>query len=311
MSVNVAVPVPIGLMAWTVYVDVACASCGVPVTAPVELLKTNPSGSVPSKLYEATGPPVLPVTEMLTAVALSAVTEDAERVICGTALYEVNDPDETPVPAALVTAIVPAALPIAVIAVMDVALFIVNESTGDPPIVTRVAPVKLVPVMVIEVPATPVVGVNEVIVGWLATTAGVKLKTPPGATSSIEPPFVAPKVSVMRPLDEAVSTVARIVVLFETLLIGIFVKLRPMRIDCKVNPALIKPVPTIVITVPGDPEVVLKLITVSVSVGTGVEVSRTGPPEEIVMDPPPSGTVTVIRTVKVSNLTEMTGETDA
>ncbi|CAB4961047.1 unannotated protein [freshwater metagenome] len=60
----------------------------------------------------------------------------------------------------------------------------VNVSTGEPPIVTRVVPVKLVPVIVIAVPATPEVGVNEEIVGWLATTAGVKLNTPPGATNS-------------------------------------------------------------------------------------------------------------------------------
>ena len=172
---------------------------------------------------------------MLTAVTLSAVTEEDESVMFGAALYEVNDPDEAPVPSALVTAIVPAALPTAVTAVIDVELFIVNESTGEPPIVTRVVPLKLVPVIVIDVPATPVVGVNEVMVGWLATTAGVKLNTPPGTTNSWVAPFeFAPKVKVIRPLEDAVSTVAKIVVLLETLLIGTFVRLRPTRTDCKV-----------------------------------------------------------------------------
>ena len=42
-----------------------------------------------------------------------------------------------------------------------------------PPNVTAVAPVKLVPVMVTEVPAKPDAGVNELIVG-----AGIKVKVP-------------------------------------------------------------------------------------------------------------------------------------
>lgn len=54
--------------------------------APVEVLKLNPSGNVPIKLYEAAGLPLLLATEIFTAVTLSAVTEDDESVMFGAEL---------------------------------------------------------------------------------------------------------------------------------------------------------------------------------------------------------------------------------
>ena len=56
-------------------------------------------------------------------------------------------------------------LPEGTTAVIEVSLLTVNEVTGFPLMVTAVAPVKPEPVIVIEVPTVPDVGVNEVIIG--------------------------------------------------------------------------------------------------------------------------------------------------
>jgi hypothetical protein len=161
------------------------------------------------------------------------------------------------------------------------------------------------------VPAVPEVGVKDEITGALATAGGVKLNTPPADTNSTVCELGATKVTVIRPLDDPVSTTAVIVVLFTTDFIGTLMRLRPTLIDCRVNPAPINPVPEMVIVVPAVPDVGVNPVTESVSTGTGVEVSRTGAPGLIVIDPPPSGTVTTILAVKVSNRTEMTGATVA
>ena len=69
-----------------------------------------------------------------------------------------------------------------------VALATVKEAAAVPPKATAVAPVKLVPVMVTTVPAPPLLGVNEVMVG-----AGMKVKVPllvavpPGVVTVIVP----------------------------------------------------------------------------------------------------------------------------
>ena len=72
------------------------------------------------------------------------------------------------VPPAVVTAIVFAPIkPVGVFAVMVVALTTTTLVAAVPPIVTLLAPVKLVPVIVIAVPplVEPLVGVTLVIVG--------------------------------------------------------------------------------------------------------------------------------------------------
>ncbi len=57
--------------------------------------------------------------------------------------------------------------PLATTAVIVVAFTTVNVLTATPPMVTEVAPVKLVPLMVTVVPVVPLVGVNDVMVGAL------------------------------------------------------------------------------------------------------------------------------------------------
>ena len=73
-----------------------------------------------------------------------------------------------------------------------------KEAAAVPPKVTAVAPVKLVPVMVTTVPAPPLLGVNEVMVG-----AGMKVKVPllvavpPGVVTVIVPVAPLPTVAVI------------------------------------------------------------------------------------------------------------------
>ena len=76
-------------------------------------------------------------------------------------------------PPAVVTITFPVA-PFPTTAVMVVALVTVNDVAAVPPKLTAVAPVKLVPVMVMVAPGFADVGVNEVIVGS-GTTGGPEL----------------------------------------------------------------------------------------------------------------------------------------
>ena len=68
------------------------------------------------------------------------------------------------VPPGVVTEILPVE-PLPTIAVIRVAEFTVKLAAAVPPMLTAVAPLRLVPVMVSAVPLPPEVGVKEVIVG--------------------------------------------------------------------------------------------------------------------------------------------------
>ncbi len=69
-----------------------------------------------------------------------------------------------PVPPGVVTATLPVE-PLPTTAFIVVEFTTVKEVAAVPPKLTAVAPVKLVPVMVMVAPNEPNVGVNEVIVG--------------------------------------------------------------------------------------------------------------------------------------------------
>jgi hypothetical protein len=77
----------------------------------------------------------------------------------------VRDEDEVAVPPGVVTEIVPLVVPVATTAVICVELFTVNEDAAVPLNDTAVAPVRLLPVIVTDLPALAVVGLNEVIDG--------------------------------------------------------------------------------------------------------------------------------------------------
>ena len=68
------------------------------------------------------------------------------------------------VPTGVVMVIDPVA-PLPTVALSEVSLATVNDAAAVPPKATAVAPVKLVPVMLTTVPAPPMVGENEVMVG--------------------------------------------------------------------------------------------------------------------------------------------------
>lgn len=96
-----------------------------------------------------------------------------------------------PVPAALVTLIRPVTAPVGTIAVILVDELTVNWACA-PPKVTPVTPVKLVPVMVTEVPGAPEVGVNDATVGATVTTKSVELVPVPLLVVTVIRPVVAP-----------------------------------------------------------------------------------------------------------------------
>ena len=100
-----------------------------------------------------------------------------------------NAPLLVAVPPAVVTATLCApAVPVGVTAVMLVALTTTTLIAALPPTVTLVAPVKLVPVMVIEVPpnVVPEVGLTLVIVGNGTTyvNALLLLAVPPAVVTA-------------------------------------------------------------------------------------------------------------------------------
>ena len=100
------------------------------------------------------------------------------------------------VPAALTTLILPVVAPFGTVAVIRVAELTVNWAC-TPLKVTAVIPVKLVPLMVTEVPGGPEAGVNEVIVGATVTVKSVALVPVPAEVVTVMRPVVAPEGTVV------------------------------------------------------------------------------------------------------------------
>ena len=94
-----------------------------------------------------------------------------------------------PVPPGVVTVTAPLAPVTLTAAVIVVALLTVNDVTATPPKLTPVAPVKLLPLIVITAPAAPAVGEKELMTGvginvkpdWLAVQPAVVTLTVPFA----------------------------------------------------------------------------------------------------------------------------------
>ena len=147
-------------------------------------------------------------------------------------------PELTAVPLGVVTDKLPVVAPDATEATIVVEFVTLNEDAAVPPICTLVTPIKLVPVIVTEVPTRPDVGVKEVIVGESGNT--IKLvpdeAIPPGVVTSIAP------------LEDPDATVAVIVV-----------ELTTVKEEAGVDPIFtevvpIKLVPVIVTVVPDGPD---------------------------------------------------------
>ena len=111
-------------------------------------------------------------------------------------------------PPGVVTLTLPdAPVPTTAVIVVELA---VKEDAATPPKFTAVVPVKLFPVIVIDVPVPPLDGVNEVIVG-----GGIKVKpaidaVPPGVVIVILPDAPAPTTAVILVDELTVKDVAAI-----------------------------------------------------------------------------------------------------
>lgn len=139
--------VPPGVVTDTVPVEPA------PTTADmlVELITVKDVAAVPPKLTADAPVKLVPV---IIIVAPEAPKVGAIPVTVGAERVKVTD--DVAVPPGVVTETVPV-VPLPTTAVILVALATLNDVTGVPPRLTAVAPVKLVPVMVMVAPTVPLV----------------------------------------------------------------------------------------------------------------------------------------------------------
>ena len=93
-------------------------------------------------------------------------------------------------------------------AVILVAELTVNEVAATPPKLTAVAPVKFVPVIVIDVPVPPLVGVNAVTVGGGTNVNPANDAVPPGVVTFTFPVAPIPTTAVILVAELTVNEVA-------------------------------------------------------------------------------------------------------
>src|SRR5205807_2199795 len=148
----------------------------------------NVVAAVPLKLT-----PVAPVKPVPVSVTLAPVGPlvGANEEISG-AEFTRKLVALVPVPAAFVTVIFPVVAPVGTVALICVSEFTVNVVAAVPLKLTPVAPVKPVPVRVTLVPAGPLTGVNEVMLGTTVTVKLVALVPVPAAFVTVIFPLVAP-----------------------------------------------------------------------------------------------------------------------
>jgi hypothetical protein len=139
--------------------------------------------------------------------------------------------------------------PVPTTAVILVAELTVNDVAATPPKLTAVAPVKLVPVIVIEVPVPALVGLNEVIVGDGINAKPATDAVPPGVVTLTLPDVPVPTTAVILVAELTVNDEAAIPPKFTTV-------------------APLKLVPVIIIEVPVPPLTGVK----EVIVGGGINV---------------------------------------
>jgi hypothetical protein len=123
-----------------------------------------------------------------------------------------------PVPPGAVTLIGPVVAVAGTVAVICVAEFTVNVVAAALLNVTAVAPVKFVPVIVTDVPASPDVGVNDVIVGQvvLATVKPAKVSVPSAFVTSTAPLVVPVPTTAVIEVPESILNEAALVLLIST-----------------------------------------------------------------------------------------------
>src|SRR5204863_1243689 len=133
--------------------------------------------------------PVKLVPLIVTWVPTGPLVGVKELIVGGEAV-PVKLPALVAVPPGVVTLIDPEVAPLGTVAVIWVLVFTVKLAPV-PLKATAVAPAKLFPVMVTEVPTGPLVGLKELIVGGAVEVVTVKLLAlvvvPPGAVTLIDP----------------------------------------------------------------------------------------------------------------------------
>ncbi len=182
------------------------------------------------------------------------------------------------VPPAVVTATRPAEAPEGTVVVICVGEFTVNAA-GTPLNLTAVAPVRFVPVMTTEVPAGPLVGANDVIVGGGTTVKTTALVAVPPAV-----------VTVIEPVTAAKGTVAVIWVAEFTTKVA----KKPANFTAV---APVKFVPVMTTEVPTGPLVGVKNVIVGAGIAVKVAALVAVPPAVVTVIEPvtaPVGTVAVI-----------------
>ena len=159
-----AVPKPVV----TLTVFAPAVPTGVTAVMEVALTTTTLVAGVPPMVTLLAPVKFVPVIVIAVLPVVGPLEGATDEIVGRATSVYVNAPTEVPVPPAVVTATVFApAVPTGVTAVIEVALTTTTLVAGTPPTVTLLAPVKLVPVIVIGVPPanTPVFGFTELIVG--------------------------------------------------------------------------------------------------------------------------------------------------
>jgi hypothetical protein len=216
----------------------------------VELLTVKAEAAV--ELNFTAVAPVKLVPVMMTAVPTGPVVGLNAEIVGGGALIAKLVADRT-VPAGVVTLILPVVVPLATVAAICVELFTVKLAAAVELNFTAVAPVKFVPVIVTEIPATPLVGLKLVMVGASST---VKFVADPAV-----PPGV---ITVIFPLAVPAATVAVIWVALST---------EKLAAALPLNVTAVAPVrfaPVITTTAPDTPDAGAKLEIAGVAGGGGV-----------------------------------------
>ena len=218
----------------------------VPTTAVTVVVFTteNEVAAVPPKLAAVVPVKFVPVIVIIVPAAPDIGVND---VILGAGI-NINPVNDT-VPPGVVIDTAPLA-PVNIMAVIVVAFTTINEAAAIPPKLTTVAPVKFVPVIVTVVPAPPLAGVKEAIVGAGIKVNPVSVPVPPGVVTLTEP-------------DAPLLTTAVIVVALTTVN---DVATVPPKLT---TDAPVKFVPVIVIVVPAPPLVGVN----DVIMGAGIKVN--------------------------------------
>jgi hypothetical protein len=202
----------------------------VKLTAPEEPLPTIAKMDVEeTTVNDATGVPPKVITEvplkLVPVIVMSVPTAavvGANTVIVGAGM-NVN-PSSEAVPPGVVRLTAPEE-PLPTIATMDEEETTVNEATGVPPKVITEVPLKLVPVIVISVPAAAVVGANSVIVGEGMNVNPSNEAVPPGVVKLTAPEEPLPTIATM---DEEETTVNAVTGVPPNVMIEVPTKLLPV-----------------------------------------------------------------------------------